>query len=777
MMRRDKGEIEKIFYVSGIDCSFCANEVQKGLSRLDGILSAKVIVDESKVLVKLDRDNTDEREIENIISELGLQIQKERSKKTSVFFVEGLDCSEEERIIRKGLEQIEEIEDLKFDFVNHKLIVTHSTVEGRIFKKLNSLGFKSEIYQNKIHLNSYKQKEKYLQLVLLILSSTLILLGLFTEYLEISPFITFSLFFISIFIGGYRVFYKAIKSLNNFRIDINILMSIAVIGAIIIGEYAEAAIVMLLYTISLRLENFSIEKAKKSISQLISIIPEYSTIRKDDDYLKIRTTEIRVGDLVLIKPGEKIPVDGIVVEGASAVNQSPITGESKLIAKLKGDHCYAGTINQRGTLLLEATSTYRDSHFSRIISLLEETTSTSKSNLQRVVDNFSKYYTPFVVSLAFIIMMYSYFVENEMLVDAIYKGLVLLVISCPCALVISTPIAILASIARATKFGVLIKGGIFIENLHRIDAIAFDKTGTLTEGKFRVDKIILLDNKDQDQLLEIAYNLEIHSEHSIADAIVDYTKNMDLKLLPVENFSVREGAIFGKLNGINYTIGQPALFNMYLNKNQINLINELESNGYTVILILEENIPAGLICLSDILRDNLKDSIDKLHKLGVKEFFILSGDNRNIVKQIAKDLNIKNYFAELKPIDKVNIVKELNKKFKYFTMIGDGLNDAPALKSASIGIAMGRIGTDATIENSDIVLLGDDISKLPMILELSKKTVKTIKENIALSIGIKFLFIILAFVGIASMWGAIFADMGSSFIVIFNSLKLTNTKI
>ena len=776
-MRTDKNEIEKSFQVSGVDCPVCAEEVRKELLKLDGIISAKVDLEESILSLKIKPSQAINREIEKTISELGLQIQKEGSKKTSVFYVEGMDCSNEEKVIREGLKSIKEIEDLKFDLVNHRLIVIHKTSEGKILRTLHELGFKSEIYHNKLHLKSSSRKKNSLQLIVLIISSLFVLFGFIAEYLNLNPAFTISIFIIAVISGGFRIFQKAFLSIRKFFIDINVLMSIAVLGAIIIGKYAEASVVMLLYAISLKLESYSIDKARRSINKLVALIPEYSTIKKGNEFIEIPTSEVKVGDVLLIKPGEKIPVDGFVIDGSSVVNQSTITGESKLIAKVKGDSCYAGTINQRGTLLIEATSTYKNSHFSKILSLLEEATTSSKSNLQNVVDVFAKYYTPAVVFLAFVVSMFSYFVQNQDLTQSIYKGLVLLVISCPCALVISTPVAILSAIARSTKFGALIKGGIFLENLHRVDAIAFDKTGTLTEGILQVERIIPLNDLSEKEILEIAYNLEINSEHSIADAIINFAKNLEIDVEDVKDFKIEDGAISGVYKNVKYTIGQPKIFISTLTIEQRNLINDLENSGYTVILILKNNNPIGIICLVDSLRESMKNTIQELKLEGVRNFFILSGDNKSIVEKIAKDLGIENYYGELKPFDKLNLIKELNHRYKFLAMVGDGLNDAPALKSASIGIAMGKIGTDATIENSDITLIGDEISKLPKLFRLSRKTVKTIKENIFISIAIKFIFIIFTLAGVASMWGAIFADMGSSLIVIFNSLKLIKSKI
>ncbi len=776
-MRIDKNEIEKSFQIGGVDCPVCATEVKKELSKLDGIISTNVDVESSKISVKIKSYQTSIKDVEKKLSQLGLQIYKEGSKQTSIFYVAGMDCANEEKVIREVLKNLDGIEDIKFDLVNQRLIVIHRIAEGKIIQRLKSIGFNAEIFQNKLHLKSVHQKKKTYQFLFLVISTLFVITGMIAKYLELPSHFSIFLFTFSVLSGGYKIIQKAILSLRKFIIDINVLMTIAVLGALIIGKYAEAAVVMLLYAISLRLESFSIDKAKRSINKLIALIPEYTLVKRENNFVEIPTKEVSIGDFVLIKPGEKIPVDGVVIEGSSVVNQSPITGESKLIAKVKGDYCYAGTINQKGTLLIETTSTYRDSHFSKILSLFEEATSNSKSNLQQVVDVFASYYTPIVVLLAGLVFFYSYFFDQMGLFTSIYKGLILLVISCPCALVISTPVAILSALARATKFGALFKGGVFLENLHRIDAVAFDKTGTLTEGNLRVEKIIPLDQISEDELIQIAYNLEIRSEHSIADAIVNYAKEKNFELEEIDDFRVEVGSISGFYKGKNYKIGQPKLFQSSLNEEHKKIIAQLENSGCTVIVILRENLPIGIICLIDTLRQSIKKTVEDLRKEGVKEFFILSGDNKNIVERIASEVGIEKFYAELKPSDKLEIIQNLKKAHPMIAMIGDGLNDAPALKSASIGIAMGKIGVDATIENSDITLIGDDIAKLPKLFRLSRKTVKTIKENIALSILIKLIFVVLAFLGFATMWGAIFADMGTSLIVIFNSLKLLKLEV
>lgn len=774
-MRTDKHQFEKSYNIGGIDCPVCASEVEKELLKIDGVLSANVDLNESKV--SLVYQNPDlQKNIERTIIDLGLHIQKEGSKNTTVLYIEGMDCSNEEQKIRSALKDIKEIEHLSFDLINHRLTIIHQTQEGKILKRIKELGFNTFNVNNKLHLQSKEQSKKLKQLGFLIIASLLALIGMVIENIFYNELISFVLFITAILIGGYKVLIRSFNSLIRLRIDIDVLMSIAILGALIINKYAEAAVVMILYVISLHLENFSIEKAKTSLKRIIALIPEISTIKQGNEYKELPTREIKIGDKILIKPGERFPVDGVVIDGHSTVDQSAITGESRLIAKIPGDICYAGTINKRGTLLLEATTTYKDSQFSKIISLLEKTSIESKSSLQRFVDKFAKYYTPLVVFLAAIIFIYSYFFLQIDFNKSLYRGLVLLVISCPCALVISTPVAVLTALARSTKFGALIKGGLSLENLHRIDAIAFDKTGTLTEGKFQIEKIIPLNSYDEKTLLDIAYNLEIHSEHSIANAIINYAKNHNFEIHPIKNFKVNDGFISGVYNQKLYFIGQPKLFLEKLNDDQKELIYKLENEGYTVIILFEEDSPLGLICLIDTLRQNIRSTINELKNFGLKDIYILSGDNKNIVEKIAKEIDAVECLGELTPEQKLKMISSLKKKHKLLAMVGDGLNDAPALKQAQIGIAMGNIGTDAAIESADIVLIGDDLSKLPKLLLLSRETVNKIKSNIALAIGIKFIFIVLSALDNASMWGAIFADMGSSIIVIFNSLRLLKFK-
>ncbi|MBU1298542.1 MAG: heavy metal translocating P-type ATPase [Bacteroidetes bacterium] len=412
-----------------------------------------------------------------------------------------------------------------------------------------------------------------------------------------------------------------------------------------------------------------------------------------------------------------------------------------------------------------------------IITLLEEASSKSKSKLQRVVDKFSSYYTPLIVTSAVLISIVPTLFFGGEFDYWFYKSLVLLVIGCPCALVISTPVSIVSGISRASKLGAIIKGPAYLESIGKTDAVVFDKTGTLTEGLLKVEKIIPLNNLSEEEIISVAYAIEINSEHAIADAIVNYAEEKEISLEQIENFKIIESGVSAQFRSRNFTLGQPKIFNRLFSDEIASSISKLEGDGLTVIVLVENNSPVALICFSDMLRVNMKRTIDEIKSLGVKDLYILSGDNRSIISRTAGDIGIDNFYYEQTPSQKLSVVTELNKKHQMLTMIGDGVNDAPALAVSKIGIAMGKIGTDIAIESSDITLVGDDISKLPKLIHLSRKVVNVIKENIFVSLAIKAVFILLTFLGIATMWSAVFADMGTSLLVVFNSLKILKFKL
>jgi Cd2+/Zn2+-exporting ATPase len=765
------------FQIGGMDCASCADEIKLALLKLDGVSSVTVHPDDSRVDIDFIENQKSLGEFIRKLSELGFQIQEAGSRIRTVLRVSGMDCAAEEKIIREGFKNFIGVESLQFDLLNKKLIVTHSTNDGKLIKRLKILGFNSEIYPNLLHLKNSSSSKRKFQIGFVIVSGILAFIAMALEVLDVSLSIILPIFILSIIAGGWKVVQRAFYSIRNLKIDINVLMTLAVIGAGFIGEWAEAAAVMFLFALSLQIESISIDKAKSSIQNLMKIIPDKALIRKGNDFIEVQVSDIVPGDLVFVKAGERIPIDGIAVDGTSTVDQSSITGESKHELKTKEDSVYAGTINLKSPLLIQSTGSFKESQFAKIVTLLEEASTKSKSKLQRVVDKFSSYYTPLIVSSAVLISVIPTIFFGGEFNYWFYNSLVLLVIGCPCALVISTPVSIVSGVSRASKLGAIMKGPVFLENIGKTDAVVFDKTGTLTEGLLKVEKIISLDNLTEDEIISIAYAIEINSEHAIADAIVNYAEEKEIELEQIDNFKIIERGVSAQYRRKEFTLGQPKIFSKHISEQIAKSVSKLEDEGLTVIVLVENDSPVALICFSDMLRENMKRTIDEIKGLGVKDLYILSGDNQSIIFRTAKDIGIENYYYEQTPAQKLNVVNELNNKHKMLTMIGDGVNDAPALAVSKIGIAMGKIGTDIAIESSDITLVGDDISKLPKLIRLSRKVVNVIKENIFASIAIKAIFILLTFLGIATMWSAVFADMGTSLLVVFNSLKILKLKL
>jgi len=776
--REEAKQFSQVNYqIGGMDCASCADEIKLLLLKIDGVSSVNVYPDDSRVGINFIENQKSRSEFIRKFSELGFQIQEAGSRIRTVLKVSGMDCSLEEEVIREGFKKYQDIENLQFDLLNQKLIVTHKSSDGKLISRLKSLGFHSEIYSNLLHIKNKSSTKRKYQLAFILASGILAFTGMLLELVDVAFSIVLPIFIFSILAGGWRVAKKAFYSIKNLRVDINVLMTLAVTGASIIGEWTEAAAVMFLFALSLQIESMSIDKAKNSIQNLMKIIPDKALLKKGSEYFETFVNNIMPGDLILVKSGERIPIDGIVIEGTSTVDQSSITGESKHELKIKDDSVFAGTINLKSPLLIQSTGSFKESQFAKIITMLEEASAKSKSNLQRVVDKFSAYYTPLIVVSAILLTIIPTLFFGGAFNYWFYKSLVLLVIGCPCALVISTPVSVVSGISRASKLGAVIKGPVYLENIGEADAVVFDKTGTLTEGLLKIEKIISLNNLSEDEIISIAYAIEINSEHAIAEAIVNYAEEKEISLEKIENFKVIESGVSARYKGKQFTLGQPRIFAQLFSEEIKNSISQLEQDGFTVIALTDNNSPAALICFSDVLRENMKRTIDDIRHLGVNELYILSGDNRSIIERTAKDIGIDKFYFEQTPAQKLEVVTELNQQYKTLAMIGDGVNDAPALAVSKIGISMGKIGTDIAIESSDITLVGDDISKLPKLIRLSRKVVNVIKENIFASIAIKAIFIFLTFLGIATMWSAVFADMGTSLLVVFNSLKILKTKL
>jgi Cd2+/Zn2+-exporting ATPase len=699
-------------------------------------------------------------------------------EKNTTLFVSGICCADEEIVARKKLRSNDGVKDFNFNLITQKLNITHTCAEDTIIDALNSCGFKTQ----KSSFVDTQQTfwEKHSNLIFTSASGLLTFLGIVLNYFEVDAYITIPVFLAAVISGGWRIALKGYKALLNIALDMNFLMTIATVGAVVIGEFAEAAAVIFMFSLALLLESYSVDRTRKAIKSLMAISPSVAAV-KNGIFEVLKPVElVDVGEIVIIRPGERIPLDGVITSGRSTINESVITGESIPLMKEAGSQVFAGTINGKGTFEFRVTKLQQDSVLSRIIHLVEEA-QTERSESQTFVEKFSRYYTPTVTLSAVLIAVIPPVFLSQPFNEWFYRALVMLVIACPCALVISTPITIVSGLTNAARNGVLIKGGRYLEEIGKLTAIAIDKTGTLTEGKPVVQDIIPLNSYPKDELLRIAATVESNSEHHVADAILikAYEEDIEFQQLVCTNFeSIPGKGIKGTIGGKNYILGNHIFCEEHnLCNNEIELLLEkLESEGKSIVVIIEDQIPIGLISVTDTTREESKHAIQELRRKGIKNIIMLTGDNESTAQSIAKELGIDDVRSQLLPEEKVNAIRKLKAIHGSVGMIGDGINDAPALAASSIGIAMGTAGTDAAIDTANIVLMSDSLSKVSETMSLSKKTLRIIKQNITIALITKAVFLTLGACGVATLWMAILADDGAALIVILNGLRLLKHK-
>jgi Zn2+/Cd2+-exporting ATPase len=586
----------------------------------------------------------------------------------------------------------------------------------------------------------------------------------------------------SMILGGYRLFQTGLKNLLRLEFDMKTLMTIAVIGAAIIGEWGEGATVVILFAISEVLESYSMDKARQSIRSLMDIAPKEAMIRRGLQEMVIDVEDIQINDVLLVKPGQKLAMDGIIVKGMSSINQAAITGESVPVAKGVNDEVYAGTLNEEGFLEVKVTKHVEDTTIAKIIHLVEEAQA-ERAPSQAFVDRFAKYYTPIIMLFALGVAVVPPLLFGLVWNEWVYQGLAVLVVGCPCALVISTPVAIVTAIGNAAKRGVLIKGGIHLEEMGAIKAIAFDKTGTLTKGIPVVTDYETAPNIPDNETFTIISALEKVSQHPLASAILKRADQWQLNYdhLELEDFtSVTGKGIFGKISGTDYYVGSPTFIHEQLKGGLATVYREkitrLEEQGKTVMAVCSSEDFLAIVAVADEIREETKDVVQQLHSLGLQKTIMLTGDNEGTAKAIGQKAGVNEVKANLLPQEKLSYIKELRATYQRVAMVGDGVNDAPALAASSVGIAMGGAGTDTALETADIALMADDLRKLPFTVKLSRKALNIIKQNITFSLGIKLLALLLVVPGWLTLWIAIFADMGATLIVTLNSLRLLRVK-
>jgi Cd2+/Zn2+-exporting ATPase len=593
------------------------------------------------------------------------------------------------------------------------------------------------------------------------------------------PAVSIALYGIAIACGLRYVAPKAWLAIRRLRSDMNLLMTVAILGAVIIGEWFEAATVSFLFALSLALESWSIGRARRAVAALLDLAPPRARVlRADGSEAELLVEDVPVGSVFVVHPGERIPLDGEVVSGTTAVDEAPITGESVPREKGPGAEVFAGTINGDGAVEIRSTRPARDTVLARIIRMVGEAQE-RRAPMETWVDRFARVYTPVVMLAAIATAVLAPLLAGQPWGAWIYKGLVLLVIACPCALVISTPVSIVAALAAAARNGVLIKGGIFIEAPARLKSLALDKTGTITEGRQRVADVIAHNGLSEAQILERAAALEARSGHPIARAIVDHAVQLQIQPVPAEGVQDRRGrGVSGTINGKSYWAGS----HRFLEEKGLETpevheqLVEMASGGKTVVVLGDDATVLGFITLQDAVRVDAVRVVSELHALGIGRVLMLTGDNTETAESVAATVGIDDVRAELLPEDKVKAVEELAADSNPIAMVGDGVNDAPAMARADIGIAMGAVGSDAAIEAADIALMSDDLTRLPWLIRHSRRTLRVIRQNIVFSLTVKAAFVVLTFVGYASLWAAIAADMGASLVVIANGLRLLHSR-
>lgn len=736
-----------------------------------------------------------------------------RQDEQKVYQIQGLSCANCAAQFEKNVNRLPEVKEAKVNFAASKI-----TVHGQAtLEELREAGAFD-------HLQVYPEHEEIKQVPLwqrgtvirTLLSGILLALGWsFVILYGESSMWAIATFVTSMVIGGYFLFVQGLKNLFQLRFDMKTLMTVAVLGAAAIGEWGEGATVVFLFAISEALEAYSMDRARQSIRGLMDLAPKEALIRRQGVEQHIPVKDIQIGDVMLVKPGQKIAMDGRVVKGISSVNQATITGESLPATKQEGDEVFAGTLNQEGHLEIEVTKLVENTTLAKIIHLVEKAQE-ERAPSQAFVDRFAKYYTPAIMLLALLLVVIPPVLFNGSWHDWIYRGLTVLVVACPCALVISTPVAIVTAIGNAARNGVLIKGGAYLEEMGILSAVAFDKTGTLTKGQPEVTDVISFSNgtkpmpnmKDgvnegsgiehvqndsakRESLpswLMLAAAIEKKSQHPLAAALVQYAGVSDRGLEEMQHFeaevehfrSISGKGVQADLQGQTYHIGNVRMFtelSSALVTNEIaKVINDLQQEGKTVIIAGTNEQILGVIALSDQLRAGSKAVIKKLNQLGISRTVMLTGDNQQTALAIGEAAGLQEIKAELLPENKLEVINEIKAGGHKVAMIGDGVNDAPALATATVGVAMGGAGTDTALETADIALMGDDLSKLPFTVKLSRLALRVIKQNIAFSLGLKILALLLIIPGWLTLWLAIFADMGATLLVTLNSLRLMRVK-
>jgi Cd2+/Zn2+-exporting ATPase len=690
------------------------------------------------------------------------------------YIVSGVCCSTEEGVLRKSLDATLGNNRYEFTPATCELVVEEEIDERDLVRSVRRAGFTARAAQNLAPELSFW--ERHQAGVFTGLASLLMIAGIILGWDGQESPVAHVLLCAAVVAGGWKVFVKALKSLRLRSLDMNVLMSVAVIGALLIGKWVEGSAVVVLFSASLMLESYSATRTRRAVQSLVALAPTQATVFRDGKEVRVVASDVNPGSVIVILPGEKIPLDGFIESGYSDLSEAAITGEALPVAKSAGDAVFAGSVNALGTLTVRVTKHYHDTTLSRIIHLIEEA-HTRRAPIQMVMDRFARIYTPVVMAGAVVIALVPSLLLHAPFEQGLYQALVLLVIACPCALVISTPVTLVSALTNAARNGVLVKGGKHLETISGVRAIAFDKTGTLTEGRPRITEIVQLDTLPRQDLLRILAAMEKRSEHHLADAVLAEVmrEGIDVASLAPEQFEAIPGmGVKAKVEGAWYYLGNRTLGEKYhlLTPHAADILDRFAREGKTGILLGRPGEPLCVLAASDAPRLHSRDTVSRLQRMGLREVVMLSGDHAMPTARAAAATDVSAHQAGLLPEEKVAAVEDLKRRYGIVAMVGDGVNDAPALAASSVGIAMGVVGTDAALETADVILMSDDLGKLPYLFGLSRAALRVVRQNITLALGLKILFVGLSLAGHATLWTAVLADDGAALVVIANGLRL-----
>ena len=708
-------------------------------------------------------------------AQVTLTDQASDDARLSRFRIEAMDCPTEQGLIQDQLGRLPGIEQLEFNLLNRVLGVRHTLADtAEIQQAIASLGMHAEPLADDADSTplATPTRTRWWPLAL---SASAALAAEILHFTALAPEWVVAVLALGAILGcGLGTYRKGWIALRHLNLNINALMSIAVTGAVLIGQWPEAAMVMVLFTLAELIEARSLDRARRAIGGLMQLTPDMATVRQaQGDWREVPVRDVALGASVRVRPGERIGLDGEVSSGQSTVDQAPITGESLPVEKGVGDKVFAGTINQSGALEYRVTAAAGESTLARIIKAVEQAQG-AKAPTQRFVDRFSRLYTPIVFAVALLVALVPPLLLGGLWFDWVYRALVLLVVACPCALVISTPVTIVSGLAAAARKGILVKGGVYLEEGRKLSVLALDKTGTLTHGRPVQTDFQVLQPAFEARAQGLAASLAARSDHPVSRAIAEQDRAQGLADDPVEAFTALAGrGVRGEIGGQTYHLGNHRLVEeLGLCSPALETeLDRLERQGKTVVLLLDPSGPLALFAVADTVKRSSREAIEQLHALGVRTL-MLTGDNPHTAQAIAEQVGIDEAEGNLLPEDKLRLIERHAGQGRRVGMVGDGINDAPALARADIGFAMAAAGTDTAIETADVALMDDDLRKIPAFIALSRQTARILTQNLALALGIKAVFLAITFAGLSTLWMAVFADMGVSLLVVFNGLRL-----